>query len=75
MTDVLKFGGTSLGSAERIREVARLVATRGGDPCVVVASAMGGVTDELVGLKISSKGRERAAAEAEIGRASCRERV
>jgi aspartokinase len=36
MTDVLKFGGTSVGSAERIRDVARLVGTRGGDPPFVV---------------------------------------
>ncbi len=28
MTDVLKFGGTSVGSAERISDVARLVKTR-----------------------------------------------
>ncbi|HVO52566.1 MAG TPA: aspartate kinase [Thermoanaerobaculia bacterium] len=66
MTDVLKFGGTSVGSAERIRDVARLVAGRGGDPCVVVVSAMGGVTDLLVALKSSSKGKERAAAEAAL---------
>ena len=64
MTDVLKFGGTSVGTAERIRDVARLVAGRGGDPCVVVVSAMGGVTDELIGLKIASNGKERAGAEA-----------
>ena len=63
MTDVLKFGGTSVGSAERIRDVACLVAKRGGDPCVVVVSALGGVTDELVGLKISSNGKERAGAD------------
>ncbi len=63
MTDVLKFGGTSVGSAGRIRDVACLVAKRGGDPCVVVVSAMGGVTDELVGLKISSSERNREAAE------------
>jgi aspartate kinase len=62
VTDVLKFGGTSVGTAERIRDVACLVARRGG-PCVVVVSAMGGVTDDLVGLKISSSGRDRAAAE------------
>jgi aspartate kinase len=66
LTDVLKFGGTSVGSAERIRDVARLVGTRGRaeDPCLVVVSAMGGVTDILVGLKISSRGRDRAAVEA-----------
>jgi aspartokinase len=64
LTDVLKFGGTSVGTAERIRDVARLVGGRGGDPCVVVVSAMGGVTDELIGLKIASNGKERAGAEA-----------
>jgi aspartate kinase len=62
LTDVLKFGGTSVGTAGRIRDVACLVARRGGDPCVVVVSAMGGVTDELVGLKISSSERDLAAA-------------
>lgn len=63
MTDVLKFGGTSVGTAERIKDVARLVAGRGGDPCLVVVSAMGGVTDILVGLKISSSERNRAEAD------------
>ncbi len=63
MTDVLKFGGTSVGTAERIRDVARLVGTRGGDPCLVVVSAMGGVTDLLVGLKVSSSERDREAVE------------
>src|ERR1035441_10161843 len=42
MTDVLKFGGTSVGSAERILDVARLVRTRAEDPCLVVVSAMAG---------------------------------
>ncbi|HTS02720.1 MAG TPA: lysine-sensitive aspartokinase 3 [Thermoanaerobaculia bacterium] len=74
MTDVLKFGGTSVGTAERIRDVACLVARRGGDPCVVVVSAMGGVTDELVGLKISSNGKERAAADAGLERLAQRHR-
>jgi aspartate kinase len=64
MTDVLKFGGTSVGSAERIRGVADLVGTRRGDPCLVVVSAIGGVTDLLVELKISSSGRDRKAVEA-----------
>jgi aspartate kinase len=63
MADVLKFGGTSVGSAERIRDAARLVGTRGGEPCLVVVSAMGGVTDQLVGLKISSSVRNREAVE------------
>jgi aspartate kinase len=72
MTDVLKFGGTSVGSADRIRDVARLVGTRGGDPCFVVVSAMAGVTDLLVGLKNPSKGRDRAAVDA--GRATLAQR-
>ena len=46
---VFKFGGTSVGSAERMLEVARLVQDqRDGNPLVVVASAMSGVTNLLV---------------------------
>jgi aspartate kinase len=49
---VTKFGGTSVGSTDRIRAVAqRLVARRrAGDSVVAVVSAMGKVTDELVEL-------------------------
>lgn len=43
---VLKFGGTSVGSAERIKNVAKLVAGRG--KCIVVLSAMAGTTNTLV---------------------------
>ena len=43
---VLKFGGTSVGSAERIRHVAGLIG--GSEPKVVVLSAMSGTTDTLV---------------------------
>ena len=42
---VLKFGGTSLGSAERIKNVAEIVSTH--NNCVVVCSAMAGVTNSL----------------------------
>jgi aspartokinase/homoserine dehydrogenase 1 len=47
---VLKFGGTSVGSAERMRGVAEIVAGRAreGSPLLVVVSAVGGVTDALV---------------------------
>jgi aspartate kinase len=75
MTDVLKFGGTSVGSAERIRDVAHLVGTRGGDPCLVVVSAMGGVTDLLEALKSSSKVKDRAAAEAALEVLAARHRA
>lgn len=43
---VLKFGGTSVGSAERIRSVANLI--NDGEPKVVVLSAMSGTTNTLV---------------------------
>lgn len=43
---VLKFGGTSVGSAERIKSVAQLVVN--GDPKLVVLSAMSGTTNALV---------------------------
>ncbi|MCH5326955.1 MAG: aspartate kinase [Duncaniella sp.] len=43
---VLKFGGTSVGSAERIRHVASLVAPRGRN--IIVLSAMSGTTNTLV---------------------------
>jgi aspartate kinase len=75
LTDVLKFGGTSVGTAERIRDVARLVGTRGGDPCLVVVSAMGGVTDILVGLKNSSSGRKKGDAEAALDELAARHRA
>ena len=47
---VQKFGGTSVGDAERIRAVADHVARtrQSGDDVVVVVSAMGKFTDELI---------------------------
>ncbi len=49
---VQKYGGTSVGDADRIRAVADHVARtrRAGDDVVVVVSAMGKTTDELVRL-------------------------
>ncbi|MBQ8772962.1 MAG: aspartate kinase, partial [Muribaculaceae bacterium] len=43
---VLKFGGTSVGSAQRIKEVAKLVTERGKN--IIVLSAMSGTTNTLV---------------------------
>ncbi len=56
---VKKFGGTSLGSTERIKRVARLVADsrRGGDRLVVVVSAMQGETDRLYRLAQNASSR------------------
>ena len=43
----MKFGGTSVGSPERMKEVAKLI-TRSGEPTFVVLSAMSGTTNSLV---------------------------
>ena len=60
---VQKYGGSSLASAERIRSAATRVArtARGGRPVVVVVSAMGDTTDELIELayKVASEPDER----------------
>ncbi|HEY4565555.1 MAG TPA: aspartate kinase, partial [Thermoanaerobaculia bacterium] len=54
---VLKFGGTSVGNAERMRGAAEIVAGQAGEaPLLVVASAMASVTDALL------RGSEEAAA-------------
>ncbi len=49
---VLKFGGTSVGSLERIRASAAIAAAecRRGEAVAVVVSAMAGETDRLLGL-------------------------
>jgi aspartate kinase len=49
---VTKFGGTSVGTSERILNVARRLIARqeAGDRVVAVVSAMGDVTDELLAL-------------------------
>lgn len=44
--NVLKFGGTSVGSAQRIKNVADLISKRGRN--IVVLSAMAGTTNSLV---------------------------
>ena len=43
---VMKFGGTSVGSADRIKDVASLITGRGQN--IVVLSAMSGTTNTLV---------------------------
>jgi aspartate kinase len=44
---VMKFGGTSVGSPSRMKEVTELV-TKSGEPVFVVLSAMSGTTNSLV---------------------------
>ncbi len=43
---VLKFGGTSVGSPERIRGVKNIIESQS-SPCIIVVSALQGITDEL----------------------------
>ena len=43
----MKFGGTSVGSPSRMKEVTKLV-TKSGEPVFVVLSAMSGTTNDLV---------------------------
>ena len=44
---VLKFGGTSVGSPETIRVVQKIVESQT-EPCAVVVSAFGGITDKII---------------------------
>jgi len=60
---VQKYGGTSVGNVERIKNVANRVAktVQAGNQVVVVVSAMSGETDKLIGLanQISATPAER----------------
>ncbi len=62
MLIVHKYGGTSVGDPERIRRVAQRVARQkqSGHELVVVVSAMGDTTDDLVELaaRVSPRGRK-----------------
>lgn len=61
---VLKFGGTSVGSAERIKEVAKLIVD--GDRKLVVLSAMSGTTNSLVEISDLLKRKQDDAATEKI---------
>ena len=49
---ILKFGGTSVGSIERIQHVAMIIKKEHekGNKIIAVVSAMSGKTNELIGL-------------------------
>lgn len=61
---VLKFGGTSVGSAERISHVASLIANRNKN--IVVLSAMSGTTNELVAIAQALKENDKESAASRI---------
>lgn len=54
---VLKFGGTSVGSPERIRGVKKIIESQS-TPCIVVVSAFQGVTDDLKHLSELASNRD-----------------
>ena len=57
---VLKFGGTSVGSPQRMKEVSKLITD--GDAKIVVLSAMSGTTNSLVEIADYFKKRNAEAA-------------
>ncbi|WP_442847205.1 aspartate kinase [Leeuwenhoekiella sp. H156] len=60
MMNVLKFGGTSVGSAQNIRKVVEILGVTD-NPKIVVLSAMSGVTNMLVSLNQASIDKNTAA--------------
>ncbi len=53
---VLKFGGTSVGTVESLRNVKAIVESQS-EPVIVVVSALGGITDQLINTaRLSSQG-------------------
>jgi bifunctional aspartokinase / homoserine dehydrogenase 1 len=54
---VLKFGGTSVGSPERIRGVKKIIESQS-SPCLIVVSAFQGITDELKHLSELASNRD-----------------
>jgi len=64
---VMKFGGTSMGSAERIRVAAGICAGQKAErPVVAVVSAMSGVTDLLLGALKHAEADDEAGIESSI---------
>lgn len=60
----MKFGGTSVGSAERMRAAARLASEESrGRPVVIVVSAMAGITDLLLDNMRHAEGGDHAGLE------------
>jgi len=54
---VLKFGGSSVGSPEIIKEVKRIVSEQP-KPCVVVVSAFKGITDQIIATSMLASLRD-----------------
>lgn len=54
---VLKFGGSSVGSVERIKDVKKIVEDQN-EQCIVVVSAFKGITDQLIRLSTLASTRD-----------------
>lgn len=63
---VMKFGGTSVGSGERILHVARIVLAHLDQQPMVVTSAMSGVTDALLALASAASAGDADACAAQL---------
>ena len=64
---VMKFGGTSVGSADRMRAAARIIVEESGKrPVAVVVSAMSKITDLLLGTMRHAEGGDRAGMETNL---------
>ena len=65
---VMKFGGTSVGTAERMRVAARIAAAeRGRRPVVAVVSAMAKITDLLLDAMRHAEAGDAAGLDSAIG--------
>lgn len=62
---IMKFGGTSVGKPERMRQVYELI-TKGDEPKIVVLSALSGTTNALVEISSSLADSDRVAAKQKI---------
>jgi aspartokinase/homoserine dehydrogenase 1 len=54
---VLKFGGSSVGTPERIHLIKEITESQTG-PCIVVVSAFNGITDQLIAVCKKAAGRD-----------------
>jgi aspartate kinase len=70
---VLKFGGTSVGSSDRMKEVARLITNN--EKQVVVLSAMSGTTNALVQIAETLYSKKNSKANQLINQPDQRERT
>ena len=62
---IMKFGGTSVGKPERMRQVYELI-TKDAEPKIVVLSALSGTTNALVEISSSLAASDRVAAKQKI---------